>query len=304
MKSIKRRFRALSKLSVLFLVLLFSLFGFLFYRKYFFHSVSMRNTGNDLGQFSLTWVSDKVSSYKGIPDPDNPSILNVSPNENNIYNAYTNTNGGAQVTYQLIFNMGGSEDAPVGAIQIRLPKNLFYGRDNKPISGQIMDIPLVAYPESSGTGFNYRFETGAETGEEFLVLENYQVIPASYTFECSLTWILPIPSTVKDGFTKKVQGTATVDMNLDGNADMSSNSNELTMKYASHAKINSFSESYNTHKDTYSQKYVNVFTSWNNSWYDGIVLLSLIVQILEKILMFTQLLLSLVVQLIIEDMLM
>ena len=128
MKSIKERFCSLSKLSVLILVLLFCLFGFLFCRKYFFHSVSMRGAGNDLGQFSLTWVSDNVSSYKGILDPNNSSILNVSPNENNIYNAYTNTNGGAQVTYQLIFNMGGSEDAPVGAIQIKLPKNMFYGR--------------------------------------------------------------------------------------------------------------------------------------------------------------------------------
>lgn len=270
MKSIKKKIRSLSKVSILLLVLLFSVFGFLFYRKYFFHSVNMRDSGNDLGQFSLTWVSDKQTSSKGIPDPNNPSILNVSPNENNIYNAYTNTNAGAQVTYQLIFNMGGSQDAPAGAIKIKLPKNMFYGRDNKPIAGQIMDIPLVEYPEASGTGFNYRFETDSATGEEYMILENYKEIPASYTFECSLTWILPIPSTVKDGFTKKIKGTATVDMNLDGNIDMSSTSNELTMKYASHAKINSFSESYYTHKDSYSQKYVNVYTSWNNSWYDGI----------------------------------
>ena len=270
MKSMTKKIKSLSKLSVILLVLLFSIFGFLFYRKYFFHSVSIRGAGNDLGQFSLTWVSDKHTSSKGIPDPNNPSILNVSPNENNIYDAYTNTNGGAQVTYQLIFNMGGSEDAPAGAIKLKLPKNMFYGRDNKPISGQIMDIPLVEYPEAAGTGFNYRFETDSATGEEYIILENFQTIPASYTFECSLTWILPIPSTVKDGFTKKIKGIATVDMNLDGETDMTSTSNEITMKYASHAKINSFSESYYTHKDSYSQKYVNVYSSWNNSWYDGI----------------------------------
>ena len=270
MKSVKKKIRSLAKVSILLLVLLFSVFGFLFYRKYFFHSVNMRDAGNDLGQFSLTWVSDKKTSSKGIPDPNNPSILNVSPNENNIYDAYTNTNAGAQVTYQLIFNMGGSEDAPAGAIKLKLPKNIFYGRDNKPIAGQVMDIPLVEYPQAAGTGFNYRFETDSATGEEYMILENFQTIPASYTFECSLTWILPIPSTVKDGFTKKIKGIATVDMNLDGNIDMSSTSNEITMKYASHAKINSFSESYYTHKDSYSQKYVNVYSSWNNSWYDGI----------------------------------
>ena len=52
MKSMTKKIKSLSKLSVIFLVLLFSIFGFLFYRKYFFHSVSIRGAGNDLGQFS------------------------------------------------------------------------------------------------------------------------------------------------------------------------------------------------------------------------------------------------------------
>ena len=229
------------------------------------YKISLRDDfGNSLGQFGIAWVSNNSAS-QGVIDDSNKNIINLHPQRNIAYDVYNNTNGGARVTYQLIFNMGGSEDAPIGAINIRIPRYVFYGRDGNPLTDQVIDIPLVEYPEAAGTGFNYRFEVGTD-GVDYIILENYRVIPASYAFECSMTWILKTPSTVADGYQKKITGVATVDMDLDGEIDLQTTSNELIMNYGSHATISSFTESKNNHKDSNGVQSTNVYTTWNSSW--------------------------------------
>ncbi len=217
---------------------------------------------NDVGQFTLTWVGGKA--YQGIVDED--GVLQVEPGENNIYNAESNTSGGAQITYQLMFNMGGSAEAPAGAIKIKVPRYLFYDRDGK-VAEQIIDIPLVEYPEEAGTGFNYYFETD-ENGEEYLVLQNYQTIPSTYSFECSLSWILKTPSVVADGYTKTFNGTVDIDMDLSGTVDITSTSNDLTLEYSSHATLNTASASYysSLFYDSDMYAYYNVRRGWYSNW--------------------------------------
>ncbi len=261
----------IKKLTIIFILIIVTFFG-IFFSFNFMKSgkkipfFQFRITDNDIGQFSITWITDNKTNSHGITSSNDKSVLTVSPNENNIYNEYNNTGGGAQVTYQLVFNMGGSEDIPVGAIKIKLPKNVFYGRDGLPLSTQIIDVPLVEYPNAEGTGFNYRYELDPTDNQEYLILENYQVIPASYAFECSITWILPTPSTVANGYTKTIQGKLSIDSDLDGNNEIETESNTLTMNYASHAKVNSYTMSYSTHTDTATGKSVNVYTSWNKNW--------------------------------------
>ncbi len=221
-------------------------------------------SGNDIGKFTLTWVAGN-SNRTGILDEEDKSIIYLDPTSNSIYNAESNTTGGAVVTYQVMFNMGGSVPAPPGSIIIRLPKNIFYGRDGSPVE-QFVDVPLAEYPSNQGTGFNYRYETDSESNEEYIVLENYQTIPESYSFEASISWILKTPSTVKDQYTKKIKGIVDVDLDLDGINDLHSDSNELTLKYSSHASIDSLSERASTHTETRINKSTNVYLAWNSSW--------------------------------------
>lgn len=223
---------------------------------------------NDVGQFQIMWVNSPINNAGAINEDDH-SILQINASENKKYNASSATGGGVHATYQMIFNMGGSEAAPAGAITIKIPRYLFYGRDGNPIASQIVDIPLVEYPNEGGTGFNWRYEQDTD-GNDWIVLENNQETSASYTFECSITWILVTPSELADGYEKEISGSVEVDLDQDGTVDMQSDTNVLTLKNSSHAKIYSFYESYNTHRDTESGKTVNVYTNWNNNWSDDI----------------------------------
>lgn len=221
-------------------------------------------SGNDIGKFTLTWIPGN-NGRTGIQDEDDKSIIYLNPTSNSVYNAESNTTGGAKVTYQVMFNMGGSVPAPPGSILIKLPKNLFYGRDGNSVE-QFVDVPLAEYPNNQGTGFNYRYETDSETGEEFIVLENYQTIPESYSFEASISWILKTPSTVKDQYIKEFNGLVDVDLDLDGENDLHSDSNSLTLKYSSHASINSLSDYASTHTENRINVSTNAYLSWNSSW--------------------------------------
>ena len=219
---------------------------------------------NDVGQFQLSWTNSKINTA-GAVDSNDKSIFVMNSYDNKIYNESSNTGGGGHATYQLVFNMGGSEAAPAGAIQIKIPRYLYYGRDGKPIANQVIDIPLVDYPNEGGTGFNWRYEKD-DDGNDWIILENNQETSASYTFECSITWILVTPSDLADGYEKEIVGEITVDLDQDGEIDMQSTSNTLTFKNKSHAVISSHYESYNTHRDVESGKYVNIYDKWNDNW--------------------------------------
>lgn len=219
---------------------------------------------NGVGQFQLTWVNSSINDA-GTIDENDHSILQLNSADNKKYSASSETGGGLHASYQMIFNMGGSDAAPPGSIIIKIPRYLYYGRDGNPIANQIIDIPLVEYPSEGGTGFNWRFEKDGD-GKDWIVLENNQETSASYTFECSITWILPTPSELADGYEKEIKGSVEVDLNKDGVVDMQSDTNTLTLKNSSHAAIYNFYESYNTHRDEESAKTTNVYTSWNNNW--------------------------------------
>lgn len=247
---------------VIVLLFLTLLLGFGLNKKYGFLSKLMNfNASNEVGNFTLTWIAGNTGETGTL---DENGVLQVEPGENNIFNAESNYSGGAHVTYQLMFNMGGSEEAAPGAIKIKIPRYLFYGRDGKPLTDQSLDVPLVEAPEATGTGFNYQFIT--ENDMDYILLTNYQVIPSSYSFECSITWILKTPSTVADGYKIDITGDVEVDLDGDALVDLHSKSNTLTMQYNSHAKINSLSESYYTHFDSYLKADTNVYNDWNNGW--------------------------------------
>ena len=219
---------------------------------------------NGLGTLTLTWL-EGTESYAGKIDEN--GVLQINPTANNIYNATSNTGGGARASYQLVFNMGGSEKAQPGEITIKIPRYLFFDRNDQPIKDQIVDIPLVEAPQNAGTGFNYTFETDAD-GNDYIVLKNFEEIPPSYTFEASLTWILKNPSTVKNGYTKDVKGTLDIDLDEDGNFEDSSTSNTIQMKYNSHVEVRSVTKKYTTHIDPDAGGSTNVFSSWKDEWVD------------------------------------
>ena len=232
--------------------------------------IQLRDRGNDFGQFTITWVSDGHTRSKGIIDQNDHSLLKVNPIDNDIYDPYNNTDGGVQVTYHLLFNMGGSDEAPPGALKIKLPKDVFIGRDGNPIPNQVKDIPLVPYPEAAGTGFNYRYETDPIDGKNYIILENYEDIPPSYAFECSITWVLTAPSDIANAYQIALTGSVSLDIDLDGTPETTASSNTLNLRYYSHVAINAFSESYPTHTDPDSGSSVNVYTSWNSNWKNSI----------------------------------
>ena len=222
---------------------------------------------NGVGQFQLTWLNSSINDTGTINESDH-SILQLNAANNTKYVASSKPEGGLHASYQMVFNMGGSDAAPPGSIIIKIPRYLYYDRNGDPIASQIVDIPLVEYPNEGGTGFNWRYEN--ENGTDWIVLENNQETSASYTFECSITWILPVPSELADGYEKEIKGHVEVDLNQDGEVDMRSDTNTLTLKNSSHAAIYSFSESYNTHRDEESAKQTNVYTSWNDNWSEAI----------------------------------
>ena len=201
---------------------------------------------NGVGQFQLTWLNSSINDTGTINESDH-SILQLNAANNTKYVASSKPEGGLHASYQMVFNMGGSDAAPPGSIIIKIPRYLYYDRNGDPIASQIVDIPLVEYPNEGGTGFNWRYEN--ENGTDWIVLENNQETSASYTFECSITWILPVPSELADGYEKEIKGHVEVDLNQDGEVDMRSDTNTLTLKNSSHAAIYSYSESYNTHRD-------------------------------------------------------
>lgn len=165
--------------------------------------------------------------------------------------------------------MGGSKNAPAGSITIKIPRYLYYGRDGKPLTNQVVDIPLVEYPNEGGTGFNWRYEKD-DDGVDWIVLENNQEISASYLFECSITWILITPSELADGYTKEIQGEVSIDFEQDGLIDILANSNKLNFENHSHAAIYSLYERTSRHRDPESATYVNLYSNWNNNWSDSI----------------------------------
>ena len=228
-----------------------------------FSNINANSTSNGVGNFLLTWVEGNSGST-GVLDADNKYILNVTPGENNIYNPESASTAGVQVTYQLVFNMGGSVEAAPGTINIRIPKYMFYGRDGNPISNQIIDIPLVAYPEAAGTGYNYQFVT--EEGVDYILLSNYETIPPSYAFECSITWILPTPSEVANGFVREIEGEVGVDFDLNDELDLYSKSNKITMNYNTDVKITSFTFSKTSHYEAELEKNTNIYRQWKSSW--------------------------------------
>lgn len=223
---------------------------------------------NGVGQFQLTWLNSTINNT-GTIDENNHSIFQLNADDNTKYNATSKPEGGLHASYQMVFNMGGSDAAPPGSITIKIPRYLYYGRDGKPIANQIIDIPLVEYPNEGGTGFNWRYEKDNEN-KDWIILENNQETSASYTFECSITWILPVPSELADGFTREIKGTVEVDLNKDGVVDMQSDTNTLTLKNSSHAAVYTFSESYNTHRDEDTAKITNIYDKWNDNWSDDI----------------------------------
>ena len=269
----KKNFRASKKLFVFIFLFIISFVVSIGLYKSFQKDKSLDfrvspNASNEVGQFQLSWTNSSINTAGAI-DPDDNSLFVMNASQNKEYNASSYTGGGAHATYQLVFNMGGSEDAPVGSIQIKIPRYLYYGRDGNPLTSQVIDIPLVEYPNEGGTGFNWRYETD-DDGNDWLILENNQVISASYIFECSITWILVTPSTLADGYTKEIQGEVSVDFEQDGLVDVVSTSNTLTLTNKSHAAISSIGNYTSTHWDEGSAKYINVYTDWNNNWSDSI----------------------------------
>lgn len=218
---------------------------------------------NSVGDFLLTWVEGNSGST-GFIDDENNYILKVAPGENNIYDPESASTAGVQVTYQLVFNMGGSVEAPPGTINIRIPRYMFYGRDGKPIEDQVIDIPLVKYPEAAGTGYNYQFV--ADEGKDYILLTNYETIPPSYAFECSITWILKTPSTVANGFVREIEGEVGVDFDLNDELDLYSKSNKLVMNYSTKVNIDQFQFSKPTHYEMDLSKNTNIYRHWQSTW--------------------------------------
>lgn len=248
----------------IFLTILFLIVTSLFGGKQISNSIKnlLFKNSNEIGQFTLSWISGGDQNQGSIQD--NGSLL-IEPTENSIYNAESNPGGGIQVTYQLLFNMGGSEDAPAGAIKIFLPKHIFKDRNGNNIE-EVIDVPLVEYPEASGSGFNYRTEIIDNI--EYVVLENYKTIASSYSFDCSITWIAPKPSDIPGGFENTIKGNIKVDLDLDGKVDLESESNELSLKYNTNVsgESNRFSAYGITHEDRRLGTYTNVYTSWQSGW--------------------------------------
>ena len=226
------------------------------------------NASNEVGEFQLAWTNSKINNAGSIDENDTSHFI-MNAAQNKVYNASSNTGGGGHATYQLVFNMGGSKNAPAGSITIKIPRYLYYGRDGKPLTNQVIDIPLVEYPNEGGTGFNWRYEKD-DDGNDWIVLENNQEISASYLFECSITWILVTPSELADGYTKNIQGTVSVDFEQDDLIDILANSNTLKFENKSHAAINSHYNYTSTHWDNKSASYINVYSDWNNNWSDSI----------------------------------
>ncbi len=217
-----------------------------------------------VGQLTITWLegNQSVASYV-----DENGVLQVNSTQNNIYDASSNTGGGVHVSYQLIFNRGGSQEAAPGTVQIKIPRYIFYDRNGLPITDQVIDIPLAEAPSTSGTVFNYHIETESD-GIDYIVLENFETIPPSFNFEASFTWILRDPSTVANGFTKRIKGSLAIDLDKDGNTDIRSTSNEIEMKYNTNAEIREVKKAYTYHYDEDIDSSTNVYSMWQDEWVD------------------------------------
>lgn len=226
------------------------------------------NASNEVGEFQLAWTNSKINNAGHVDENDSSRFI-MDAVQNKVYDASSNTGGGGHATYQLVLNMGGSKNAPAGSITIKIPRYLYYGRDGKPLTDQVIDIPLVEYPNEGGTGFNWRYEKD-DDGNDWIVLENNQEISASYLFECSITWILITPSELADGYTKEIQGEVSIDFEQDGLIDILANSNKLNFENHSHASIYSLYERTSQHRDPESATYVNLYSNWNNNWSDSI----------------------------------
>ena len=229
--------------------------------------LSLRSS-NDVGQFQISWVNSSINNAGAIDKNDHSKFI-MDATQNKRYNASSTIDGGGHATYQIIFNIGGSEDAPKGAITIKIPRYLYYGRDGNPLTDQVIDIPLVEYPNEGGTGFNWRYETD-DDGNDWIILENNQEISASYIFECSITWILVTPSELADGYTKDIQADVSIDYDQDGETDVISTSNTIHFENKSHASIYSLNEYASEHRDEDSGTYVNVYPNWNSNWSNSI----------------------------------
>lgn len=219
---------------------------------------------NGVGQLTISWLEGDQAVAGHV---DENGILQVSPKQNNIYDSSKNTGGGVHVSYQLVFNMGGSQIAEPGTVEIRIPRYIFYGRNGLPIKDQVIDIPLVEAPSTDGTVFNYHIETGSD-GIEYIVLENFEDIPPSFNFSASFTWILKDPSTVANGFTKKIKGTVDLDLDKNGTTDINSTSNEIEMKYNTQAKIREVKKAATYHYDEDIGGSTNVYSMWQSDWVD------------------------------------
>lgn len=247
---------------IIFISIVFALvFSFSFGKSSNFLKGQSYKEPNSVGRFTLTWVAGNNGTTGQI---DENGVLQLKPSENNIYNPETNPSGGVHATYQLMFNMGGSEEAKPGTIEIRIPRYIFHDRNGNPLTNQELDIPLVEYPGDTGTGFNYRFVN--EDGVDYILLTNYQTIPSSYSFECSISWILINPSTVASGFKNEITGDVRVDLDLDEEIDMHSVSNTIAMEYKTDSKLNSIYTGSQTHFDSYLNAYTNVYSEWQNGW--------------------------------------
>lgn len=113
----------------------------------------------------------------------------------------------SSVTAQLNFSFGGEKNMPAGAITIRLPRHIFSDRRGDPVG--TVTVPLAKAPAAEGvTGFHYSFD---EKTDE-IVLTNFTEIPASYFFNCQISYQF-VPYSVQDGYTNnKIQATFEVKM--------------------------------------------------------------------------------------------
>src|SRR5699024_3482766 len=101
----------------------------------------------------------------------------------------------------------GEKNMPAGAITIRLPRHIFSDRRGDPVG--TVTVPLAKAPAAEGvTGFHYSFD---EKTDE-IVLTNFTEIPASYFFNCQISYQF-VPYSVQDGYTNnKIQATFEVKM--------------------------------------------------------------------------------------------
>ena len=227
-----------------------------------------KNDGNEIGQFNISWFSDGSNNDGEIQD-DGSLKLYIS--NNSPYNEETNPNGGVRVSSQLLFNMGGSVDAPAGSLRIYVPRHIFRDRNGSLIN-EAMIVPLVEYPGETGSGFNYRYEV--MDGEEYLLLENYKTISSSYAFESSFTWIAPNPVDISNNFTTSFKCLIKVDLDLDGNVDVESESNELSLVYQTETpgtETNSiFYGRTLDHTDAELNRVTNVYREWQSGWNEAL----------------------------------